>query len=137
MEALLSEPFFSWRMKRISRPNGFMLCGKLGVDLLSNSEWLYSNMNIRLRLIRAGPAFYMISENPNVSLGIVHCSIYTRRIDLKHDYHKKQIYMLTYTPVEFTTLKLLQSRSSFQPDKICLFKKTFSATLHFVGLLLQ
>ena len=37
---------------------------------------------------RARPSFYMISDNPNVSLGIVVCSHYTRRIALKDEYHK-------------------------------------------------
>ena len=43
----------------------------------------------------------MNSDNPNVSLGIVDCSLYTRRIALKNDYHKKRTDMLAYTPVEF------------------------------------
>ena len=50
---------------------------------------LYPNMKIRLRIIRARPKFYMISDNPNVSLGIVDCSVYTRRIAIEDDYHKK------------------------------------------------
>ena len=90
-----------------SRPDGFMLYGKLGVDFFSTSELLYPNMKIRLRLIRARPNFYMISDNPNVSLGIVDCSLYTRRIDLKDDYHKKQMDMLGYTPKEFNYLETL------------------------------
>ena len=89
MEAPLSEPFFTRRMKMLSRPDGFMLYGKLGVDFFSTSELFHPNMKIRLRLIRARPNFYMISDNPNVSLGIVDCSLYTRRIALKDDYHKK------------------------------------------------
>ena len=101
MEAPLSEPFITRRMKMLSRPDGFMLYGKLGVDFFSTSELLYPNMKIRLRLIRARPNFYMISDNPNVSLGIVDCSLYTRRIALKDDYHKKRMDMLAYTPVEF------------------------------------
>ena len=32
----------------------------------------------------------MISDNPDVSLGIVDCSLYTRRIAPKDDYHKKE-----------------------------------------------
>ena len=71
MEAPLSEPFFTRRMKMFRRPDGFMLYGKLGVDFFSTSELLYPNMKIRVRLIRARPNFYMISDNPNVSLGIV------------------------------------------------------------------
>ena len=49
----------------------------------------------------------MLSDNPNVSLGIVDCSIYTRRIALKDDYHKKRMDMLAYTPVEFNYLETL------------------------------
>ena len=107
MEAPLSEPFFTSRKKMLSRPDGFMLYGKLGVDFLSTSELLYPNMKVRLRLIRAGPNFYMISDNPNVSLGIVDCSLHTRRIALKDDYHKKRMDMLAYTPVEFNYLETL------------------------------
>ena len=64
-------------------------------------------MRIRLRLIRARPNFYMISDNPNVSLGIVDCSLYTRRIALKDDYHKKRMDMLPYAPVEYNFLETL------------------------------
>ena len=91
----------------LSRLDGFMLYGKLGVDFFSTSELLYLNMKSRPRLIRARPNFYMISDNPNVSLGIVDCSLYTRRIALKDDYHKKRMDMLAYTPVEFNYLETL------------------------------
>ena len=107
MEALLFEPFFTRRMKMLSRPDGFMFYGKLGFDFFSTSELLYPNMKVRLGLIRARPTFYMISDNPNVSLGIVDCSLYTRRIALKDDYHKRRMDMLAYTPVEFNFLETL------------------------------
>ena len=103
----LPDPFFTRRMKLLSRPDGFMLYGKLGIDFFSTSELLYPNMKIRLRLIRARPNFYMISDNPNVSLGIVDCSLYTRRIALKDDYHKKRMDMLAYAPVEYNYLETL------------------------------
>ena len=75
----------------LSRPNGFTLYGKLGVVFFSTSEFLFRNIKINLQLIRARPKSYMISDNPNVSLGIVDCSLYTRRIALKDDYHKKRM----------------------------------------------
>ena len=103
----LPDPFFTRRMKLLGRPDGFMLYGKLGIDFFSTSELLYPNMKIRLRLIRARPNFYMISDNPNVSLGIVDCSLYTRRIALKDDYHKKRMDMLAYAPVEYNYLETL------------------------------
>ena len=107
MEAPLSEPFFTKTMKMLSRPDGFILYGKLGVDFFSTSELLYPNMKNRLRLIRARPKFYIISDNSNVSLGIVDCSLYTPRIALKDDYHKKRMDMFAYTPVEFNYLETL------------------------------
>ena len=94
-------------MKLLSRPDGFMLYGKLGIDFFSTSELLYPNMKIRLRLIRARPNFYMINDNPNVSLGIVGCSFYSRCIALKDDYHKKRMDMLAYAPVEYNCLETL------------------------------
>ena len=87
LEAPLSESFFTRRMKRISRPHGFMLYEELGVDFFSTSELLYPNKKIRLRLIRARPNLSVISDNPNVSLGIGDRSLYTRRFALKADYH--------------------------------------------------
>ena len=94
-------PFFTRRRKLLSRPDGFVLYGKLGIDFFSISELLYPNMKFRLRLIRARPNFNMISDKPNVSLGIVDCSLYTRCIALKDDYHKKRMDTLAYAPVEY------------------------------------
>ena len=71
----LPDHFFTRSMKLLIRSDGFMLYGKLGIDFCSFSELLYQNMKIRLRLIRARPIFYMISDNPNVSLWIVDCSL--------------------------------------------------------------
>ena len=101
----LPDPFFTRRMKLLNRPDVFILYGKLGIDFFSTSELLYPNMKTRLRLIRARPNFYKISENPKVSLGIVDCSLYTRRVALKNDYHKKRMDMLAYAPVEYNFLE--------------------------------
>ena len=103
----LPDPFFTRKMKLLSRPDGFMLYGKRGIDFFSTSELLYPNMKITLRLIRARPKFYMISDNPNVSLRFVDCSLYTRRIAVKDDYHKKRRDMLAYDPVEYNYLETL------------------------------
>ena len=78
-----------------------------------NGCWLFlhlwiviSKLEIRLRLIRARPNFYMISDNPNVSFGIVDYSLYTRRSALKDHYHRKRMDMLAYTPVKFNSLEI-------------------------------
>ena len=107
----LPDLFFTRRMKLLSRPDGFMLYGKLGVDFFSTSALLYPNMKIRIRLITARPNFYMISDNPNVNLGIVDCSsLYTRRIALKDTYHKKRMDMLAYAPVDYNYLEILAKK---------------------------
>ena len=76
-----------------------MLYGKLGVAFFSTSELLNPNIKTMSRLITARPDFYMISDNPNVSLRTADCSVYTRRIAPKKDYHKERMNMLAYTPV--------------------------------------
>ena len=50
----------------------------------------------------------MISNNPNVTLRIVDCPFYTRRIALMGDYYKKRMDMLAYTPVELNNLETLE-----------------------------
>ena len=106
-ENLLEGPFFTRRMKLYKRLDGFMLYGKLGIEFPTTSELLYPNMKVRIRLNRARPNFYMICENPNVSLGIVDCSLYTRRVMLKEDYHKKRTSQLAYAPVEYNYMETL------------------------------
>ena len=99
MEAPLSDLFFTRRRKMLNRPDGFMLYGKLVVDFCSTSDLYSPNLKIRLRLASAGPKFYMISDNPNISLGTVDCSLYTRRIAFKEGCHKKRNDIFAYTPV--------------------------------------
>ena len=97
MEACLSD----------SRPDGFILFGKLGIDLFSASGLLHSYMKNRLQLIEATPNCNVISDNPNVCLEIVDCSLYTRHIDNKDDYHRKILDMFAEIPVEGNYLKTL------------------------------
>ena len=75
MAAPLFETFFTNRLKMFRRPDGFMLYGKVAVDFFSTFELLYPILKIWLRLIRARSIFYMISDNLNVSLGNVACSL--------------------------------------------------------------
>ena len=101
------EPVFTKGRKMLSRPDGFMLYGVLGVQVFFTFQLLLPNMNIRHRLIRPRTSFYNISDNPNLNLGIVGCSLYTRRITLKDDYHKKRMDMLAYTTVKYKQLETL------------------------------
>ena len=64
-------------------------------------------MKIRLRLFRARPNFYTLSDNPKVTHGIVDCSLYTRRIALKDEYQKMRMDLITYAPVQYNLLETL------------------------------
>ena len=82
-----------------------MLDGKLGVGFFLTSDLLYPNLKVRLLLIRARPKFYMICDNPNVSLGNVGCLLYNRRIALKDENHQNKTDMLAYIPVKYNYLE--------------------------------
>ena len=133
----LHDPFFTRRMKLLSRPDGFMLYGKLGIDFFSISELLYPNMKNRLRPIRARPNFYMISDHPNVSLGIVDCPLYTRCFALKDNYHKNRLDMLAFAPVEYNSLETLAKTFIIPARQNQFIQKTFSTMLPFVESRLQ
>ena len=82
-------------------------------------------MKVRLRVIRARPSSYIISDNPSVSCAIADCSLYIRRMALKDDYHKKEWTCLHILPWVTTTLRLWERRLPALADKTTLFKKTF------------
>ena len=141
VEAPLSEPFFTKKMKKLSRPDGFKLYGKWGVELFSTSELyiseLYPKMKIRLRLIRASLFSAKLATTPTsvLELLIVHFTLVVllpRMIITRNEWT-----CLLTVLWSSTVWKLLQRLSSFRPDKTSWFKKTFSIMLQFVGLLLQ
>ena len=111
MESPSSDYFLTKRRKMLSRLDVFTLYGKSWDDFFTTSEIFYPNMKNRLRLIRANLNFYMISDNPNVCLGIVDCALYTRHIALKDDYHK-----LANNPMEFNFMETL-AKTLIIPDK--------------------
>ena len=133
----LPDPFFTRTMKLLSRPDGFMLYGKLGIDFFSTSELLYSNMKIRLRLIRARPKFYLIRTTPLsvLELWIAHFTLIlllSRKIITKKEW--------TCSPVLLWNTFIWrhwQRQSTYLRDKTNSIKKTFSTMLPFDGLLLQ
>ena len=67
----------------LSRPDGFMLSSELINDVSSSSEMLYPNMKIKVQLIRAKTNFYLKSDNPNFSFGVVDCSLRVHLTALK------------------------------------------------------
>ena len=57
---------------------------------------MLQNTKVRLKLIRARPNFYMISYNPHVSLKVLVCSLFTRRVLVNEVYHQTIKYQLTH-----------------------------------------
>ena len=73
-EALLFEPFFTRRLKMLSK------------------------MEVRRKLIRARPYFHMISHNPTLVLELLIAHSTFVVYILKDDYHEKRMDMFTLTP---------------------------------------
>ena len=48
------------------------------IDLITSEKLLLPNTKIRIKLIRAKPNFYLLSDNSNVSLKVVDCSLFTQ-----------------------------------------------------------
>ena len=109
-----------------------MLYGKLGVDFFSTFELLHPIMKDRLRLFRARPNFYMISDNPNVSLGSVDYLLYTCRIVLKDVYLKNRRDKLALTPLDHNYLETL-AKTFISPARQSQFfqEKNFNNALVF------
>ena len=68
--------------------NNFSLCGRLAIDLVAMKFFLPPNDAVRIEPNRARPNFYKMSDNPNVSLKIVDCSLYTRSLLIAEPNHQ-------------------------------------------------
>ena len=66
----------------------FSLYGRLAIDLLTCEKTLKQKTKNRNKVKRARPKFYMLSDNPNVSLKIVDCLLFTRRILVAEPNHQ-------------------------------------------------
>ena len=71
VEFPLPEPFFTRRMKMLSRNDGFILYCKMGVEFFCTSVLLYTKMKNRLRLIRARPYFIQLATNTTLFLELL------------------------------------------------------------------
>ena len=71
---------FTDRAKSLGTGINFSLYGRLAIDLFTCKKLLLPNTKVRIKITRARPYFYMLSDNPNVSLKIVENSLFTRRL---------------------------------------------------------
>ena len=58
----------------------FSLYGRLAIDLFICEKFLQPIIKVRIKLIQARPNFYVLSDNPNVSMKFVDCLLFTRKI---------------------------------------------------------
>ena len=74
----------------LSRADVFMVHGKMRVSFFCASELLHPKTIVGLQLIRAGHNFNEFSDNTDLSLAVVECSISNRRIAFRGFYHHKK-----------------------------------------------
>ena len=97
------DPFYERQVHLNSRPMTFY--GKLAIDLLTCDKLLLPNTKVRLKLIRARPNFYMISDNPHVSMRITDCSLFTRRVVVAEQFHSMIEYQLIHQPALYNFME--------------------------------
>ena len=99
-------PFID-REEELLLKNGTTYYGKLAIDLFQCENLLLPNTKPRLKLIRARPNFYMISYNPHVSLKVLDCSLFTRRVVVNEVYHQTIKYQLTHQPACYNFMETI------------------------------
>ena len=80
---------FTDRTKSLGTGITFSLYGRLAINLFAGEKLLLPNTKVRIKITRARPYFYMQSDNPNVSLKIGDCSLFTRTVlvaEFNHQY---------------------------------------------------
>ena len=99
-------PFID-REEELLLKNGSTYYGKLAIDLFQCEKLLLPNTKVRLKLICARPNYYMISYNPHVSLKVLDCSLFTRRVVVNEVYHQTIKYQLTHQPACYNFMETI------------------------------
>ena len=99
-------PFMD-REEELLLKNGTSYYSKLAIDLFQCEKLLLPNTKVRLKLIRGRPKFYTISYNPHVSLEVLDCSLFTRRVVVNEVYHQTIKYQLTHQPVCYNFMETI------------------------------
>ena len=94
----------------------FSLYGRPAIDLFTCEKLLLPKTKVRIKLNRARPNLYMLSDNPNVSLKIVDCSLFTRRILVAEPSHQYLQWNLEREPAHYNFMETL-ARTFFIPTR--------------------
>ena len=89
---------FTDRANSLATVITFSLYGRLVIDLFTCEKMLLPNTKVRFKLVRARPNFYRLSDNPNVSLKIVDCLLFTRRLLVTEHNHQNLQWNLEREP---------------------------------------
>ena len=98
---------FTDRENSLGTGINFSLYGRLAIFLFTCEKLLLPNTKVRIKLIRARPNFYMLSDNPNVSLKIVDCSLFTRRILVAEPNHQYLQWNLEREPAQYNYMETI------------------------------
>ena len=85
----------------------FSLYGRLAIHLFTCEKLLHPKTKVRIKLIRARPNFYMLSDNPNVILKIVDCSLFTRRVLVAEPNHQYLQWNLEREPAHYNYMETI------------------------------
>ena len=96
---------FTDRAKSLGTGITFPLYRRLAINLFTCEKLLLPSTKVRIK--RARPNFYMLSDNPNVSLTIVDCSLFTRRILVAEPNHQYLQWNLEMEPAHHNYMETI------------------------------
>ena len=85
----------------------FSLYSRLAIELFTCEKLLLPKTKVRIKLIRAGHNFYMLPDNLSVSLKIVDCSLFTRRILVAEPNHQYLQWNLEREPAHYNYMETI------------------------------
>ena len=120
---------FTDRANSLGTGISFSLYGRLANDLFTCEKSLLPNTKVQIKLIRARPNFKMLSENPNVNLKTVDCSLFIRRSLVAEPNHQYLQWNLKREPAQNNNLETIARTFIIPCRKTNSYKKINSITL--------
>ena len=99
-------PFID-REEELLLKNGSTYYGNLAIDLFQCEKLLLPNTKVRLKLSLSRPNFYIVSYNPHVSLKVLDCSLFKRRVVVNEVYQQTIKYQITHQPACYNFMETI------------------------------
>ena len=87
--------------KKVGLKEEIVCYGRLHADVFTCDKLLLPNVNVRIKLIRSRPSFYLISDLDNVQAKIIEASIFTRQVAVDDSYFGKIKSTLAVEPARY------------------------------------